>query len=161
MSEQRNRLWRANTPQVEACSKYVRVSQPHGRARKGNHGIDQYVSGGCLPTLSMCRRGFQDLLKVRPSSLFMLCWVFALCSLFLYSDKPPPCPPSFQLDQAILSQTFTCINTQTVSSQLFFLHATPMKMEQTEGSEMSTHKIQTPGNHLKEGIQVQNYLRVV
>jgi hypothetical protein len=28
-----------------------------------------------------------------------------------------------------------------------------MKMEQTECSEMSVHKIQTPGNHPKERIQ--------
>ena len=28
-----------------------------------------------------------------------------------------------------------------------------MKMEQTEGSEISAHKIQTPGNHPKERIQ--------
>ena len=28
----------------------------------------------CLLSLSVCRRGFQDLLKVRPSSLFTLCW---------------------------------------------------------------------------------------
>jgi hypothetical protein len=29
--------------------------------------------GCCLLSLSLCRRGFQDLLKVRPSSLLMLC----------------------------------------------------------------------------------------
>jgi hypothetical protein len=28
---------------------------------------------GCLLSLSLCRRGFQDLLKVRPSSLFIFC----------------------------------------------------------------------------------------
>ena len=31
------------------------------------------ISGGCLLSLSPCRRGFQDLLKISPSSLFMLC----------------------------------------------------------------------------------------
>jgi hypothetical protein len=31
------------------------------------------VVGGCLISLSFCRRDFQDLLKVRPSSLFILC----------------------------------------------------------------------------------------
>jgi hypothetical protein len=31
------------------------------------------VLDGCLLSLSLCRRGFQDLLKVRPSSLLMLC----------------------------------------------------------------------------------------
>jgi hypothetical protein len=29
--------------------------------------------GGCLRSLSLCRRGFQDLIKVRPSSLLMFC----------------------------------------------------------------------------------------
>ena len=32
-------------------------------------------------------------------------------------------------------------------------HHTPMKMEQTECSEMSAHKIQTTGSHSKERIQ--------
>jgi len=31
-----------------------------------------------------------------------------------------------------------------------------MKMEQTESSEMSAHKIQTPGNHPKERIRSQH-----
>jgi len=45
-------------------------------AQKWSHGmveIKTIVSCGCLPSSSMCRRGFQDLLKVGPSSLFMLC----------------------------------------------------------------------------------------
>jgi len=32
-----------------------------------------------------------------------------------------------------------------------------MKMEQTECSEMSAYKIQTPGNHPKESIQHRIY----
>jgi hypothetical protein len=44
------------------------------------------------------------------------------------------------------------INTPTISSQLFFLLTLPAKMEQTERSEMSAYKIQTPGNHPKERI---------
>jgi len=32
----------------------------------------------------------------------------------------------------------------------FFLLKPPIEMEQTECSETSTHKIQTPGNHWKE-----------
>ena len=31
------------------------------------------VVGGCLLSLILCKGGFQDLLWVRPSSLFMLC----------------------------------------------------------------------------------------
>ena len=34
-----------------------------------------------------------------------------------------------------------------------FFFTPPMKMEQTECSEMSAHKIQTPGNHPKERIK--------
>jgi len=34
---------------------------------------DYCVIGGCLLSLTLCRRGFQDLLKIRPSSLLMLC----------------------------------------------------------------------------------------
>jgi len=70
-----NRLWRAKTPQVEACSKYVRGKRPRVGARKGSHGmvvLHYCVSGGCLLSLSICR-SFQDLLQVRPSSLFILC----------------------------------------------------------------------------------------
>ena len=33
-----------------------------------------------------------------------------------------------------------------------------MKMEQTECSEMSAYKLQTPGNYPKESIQVSKYL---
>ena len=45
---------------------------------------DSIVSDGFLLSLSMCTRGFHDLLRVRPSSLLMLCgctsWVSLLCS---------------------------------------------------------------------------------
>jgi hypothetical protein len=36
------------------------------------HGGHRQVIGGCLLSLSLFIRGFQDLLKVRPSSLMML-----------------------------------------------------------------------------------------
>jgi hypothetical protein len=36
-------------------------------------GQNYCVLGGCLLSLSLCKRSFQDLLKVRPSSLFILC----------------------------------------------------------------------------------------
>ena len=54
---------------------------------------------------------------------------------------------SERMAQAILSQTFTFTNNLAISSQLFFLLTPPMTMEQTECSETSAHKIQTPGNH--------------
>ena len=56
---------------MEACSKYVREERRCVGMRKGSHGMEEIkfcVSGGCLLSLSVCRRGFQDLLKVRLSS---------------------------------------------------------------------------------------------
>ena len=56
---------------MEACSKYVREERRCVGMRKGSHGMVEIkfcVSGGCLLSLSVCRRGFQDLLKVRLSS---------------------------------------------------------------------------------------------
>ena len=43
-----------------------------GRGRFLGSGVnDHLVSDGSLPSLSMCKRGFHDLLRVRPSSLFI------------------------------------------------------------------------------------------
>jgi hypothetical protein len=40
-------------------------------------------SGGCLLSLSLCRRGFQDLLKVKPSSVLICgCISSSVASLF-------------------------------------------------------------------------------
>ena len=46
----------------------TRVGASHGWYRSND-----CVLGGCLLSLSLSRRSFQDLLKVRPSSLLMLC----------------------------------------------------------------------------------------
>ena len=48
------------------------------------------VSGGCLVSVSVYRRGFQDLLKVRPSSMFVLCGCISssLASLMSRSMYP-------------------------------------------------------------------------
>ena len=43
--------------------------------------------------------------------------------------------PSSKWPRRLLIQTFTCINTLAVSSQLFFLFTRPLKMEQTECTE--------------------------
>jgi hypothetical protein len=64
----------------------VKGNDPHGgggrvcerdtarvRVSNGMTGQNDCVTGGCLLSVSLCRRGFQDLLKVRPSSLFILC----------------------------------------------------------------------------------------
>jgi len=58
MSKQRNKLWKATAPCRGQC-KYVREKRPCVRARKGM--VEIKLSGGCLLSLSMCRRGFQDL----------------------------------------------------------------------------------------------------
>ena len=53
------------------------------------------------------------------------------------------------------SQTFSRINTPTFSN-LVILHTYPlMKLEQTECSETSAYKIQTPGNY-PEAHNIQN-----
>jgi hypothetical protein len=80
-------------------------------------------------------------------------WVITLHSLFLYSDLPLLChPPSYWL-RLFSNQTFSRINIPTFSTPVILHTYLPMKMEQTECSEMSGYKIQTPGNYLEESIQ--------
>ena len=44
------------------------------RGRLLGAGVNDYrVSDGFLHSLSVCKRGFHDLLRIRPSSLLMLC----------------------------------------------------------------------------------------
>jgi hypothetical protein len=80
-------------------------------------------------------------------------WVVMLHNLFLFSDPPLTChPPPYWL-RLFSSQTFSRINTSTFSN-LAILHTyLPIKMEKTECSEMSAHKIQMPGNYPEESIQ--------
>ena len=59
----------------------ARVRVGHGMA-----GQNCCVVGGCLLSLSLCRRGFQDLLKVRPSSLLILCGCFS-SSVACHADQ--------------------------------------------------------------------------
>ena len=56
------------------------------RAGHGMAGQNYCVIGGCLLSLSLCRSGFQDLLKVRPSSLFILCGCISSSNSF--PDEP-------------------------------------------------------------------------
>ena len=56
------------------------------RVGYGLTGQNYCVIGGCLLFLSLCRRGFQDLLKVRPSSLFILCG--CISSSISFPDEP-------------------------------------------------------------------------
>jgi len=51
------------------------------------------------------------------------------------------------------SQNFSRINTPTFSNLVILHTYPPMKMEQTECSETSAYKIQTPGNYPEESIQ--------
>jgi hypothetical protein len=51
------------------------------------------------------------------------------------------------------SQTFSHINTPTFSKLVILRTYLPMKMDQTECSEMSAYNIQTPGNYPEESTQ--------
>jgi len=53
-------------------------------------GQNYCVVGGCLLSISLCRRGFQDLRKVRPSSLFILCGCISSSIAFLMSRSMYP-----------------------------------------------------------------------
>jgi hypothetical protein len=52
-----------------------------------------------------------------------------------------------------LSQTFSYMDTPTIPQIQSLFTFLPMKMEQTECSEKSAYKIQTPGNCPEENIQ--------
>jgi len=60
------------------------------RGETGWQRSDYCVIRGFFLSLSLCRRGFQDLLKVRPSSLFMLCGCISssVASLMIRSMYP-------------------------------------------------------------------------
>jgi len=84
-------------------------------------------------------------------------WVVTLHNLFLHSDLPLPCHlPSYWL-RLFSSQTFSFINTPTFSNLVILHIYPPMKMEQTECSEISAYKIQKPGNYPGESIQYSEH----
>ena len=82
---------------VRIHKQFVGCNDPHGghgRVCEGDrdrvwvrHGMVEVkfcVLGACLLSLNLCRRGFQNLLKVRPSSLLMLCgWCISSSVAFL------------------------------------------------------------------------------
>jgi len=82
-------------------------------------------------------------------------WVVTLHSLFLYSDLPPlPCPPPSWWLRPFRVKPFPAQYPKHVPSLVHSTHTyLPMKMEQTECSEMLAYKIQTPGNYPEESIQ--------
>jgi len=53
-------------------------------------GQNYCVVSGSLLSLSLCRRGFQDLLKIRPSSLFILCGCISSSIAYLMSRSMHP-----------------------------------------------------------------------
>jgi len=66
----------------------------------------------------------------------------------------PTLSPSFLLAQAIFDPNFFPYKIPKHFANLVILHTSPpMKMEQTECSEMSAYKTQTPGNYPEESIK--------
>ena len=98
------------------------------RARNGSHGlieINNYISGGCLLTLSMCRRIFQGLLNVRPSSPFMLCGSISssMASLMSRSICPFLAEKSFVFSSLIIWSLLTlCSATADLSVCVYCVH---------------------------------------
>ena len=116
----------------------VRVRVGHGIA-----GQNYCVIGGCLLSLSLCRRGFQDLLKVRPSSLLILCGYISSSIASLMSRSMYPL-----FEPNLLPYGYP--NNPQIQSFYTYL---PVKVEQTECSETSAYKVQKPGNYPEENIQ--------
>jgi hypothetical protein len=63
----------------------------------------------------------------------------------------------FRLAQAGFEPNLYLYKYPEISSRLFFLLTPPMVMEQAKCSETSPHKIQKPGNHPTERIQVWTF----
>jgi hypothetical protein len=118
----RNRLWRVMT-HMEATGRYVKEigRMSHGSSRRAPYLIHVPAHGlhvGCYPP--------QPVSVLEPSTTLSPTFLFWL--------------------RLFLSQTFSHINTPTFSNLVILHIYPPMKMEQTECSEMSAYKIQTPGN---------------
>jgi len=85
-----------------------------------------------------------------------LCPEYSLLASFILDFKLSPCSKCCMLmARLISSQTLSHIIPPTF---LNLIHSSrnhlPMKIEKTECSETSAHKIQTPGNNPEESIQV-------
>ena len=112
----RNSLWRATT-HIEAMGAYVKeIRRVSGWAiwwLRSNY----CVLGDCHLSLSLCSRGFQDLLKVRPSSLLMLCGCISssLASLMGRSMYPVLAERSFVPCSLIMSWLMLCSATADLS----------------------------------------------
>jgi hypothetical protein len=58
--------------------------------RVSGRGQNYCAVGGCLLSLSLCKSGFQDLLRVRPSSLLMLCGCISISIASLMRQSMHP-----------------------------------------------------------------------
>jgi hypothetical protein len=136
----------------------------HGMARQ-----NYCVVGGCLLSLSLCRRDFQDLLMVRPSSLLIVCGAISL-------SHTCPWPPCGSLPFYCLLCNRTHLYPVTlfpIGSGCFWAKPFPIWIPQlfsnlviihvlayedgTECSEMSAYKIKTPGTYPDKNIQQFKY----
>jgi hypothetical protein len=72
-------------------------------------------------------------------------------------DMPSPCALSFPWLRMFSSQTFSHINTPTVSSLLFYLLTPPVKMEQTQYSKMSAYSFRCWGITQKKQYNIIGY----
>ena len=110
--------------------------------------------GGCLLSLSVCRRVLQDLLKVRPSSLFMLCGCISssVTSVMSRSMYPVFAERSFVPCSLIIwSWLVLCYATADLNKRI-----SGSETQHQPGSvcsETSARKIRTPGYCPKERIQ--------
>jgi hypothetical protein len=75
---------------MEAMGRYVREMGRLLGWTMGWKKSNYCVIGGCPLSLSLCRRGFQDLLKVRPSYLLMLCGCISSSTASLMSRSLYP-----------------------------------------------------------------------
>jgi hypothetical protein len=90
--------------------------------------------------------------------------VLHICTRGLHVGRCPPQPlsvlgpaptlsPSFLLARAIFEPNIFPYKYPTFSKLVILCTYPPMKMEQTQCSETSAYKIQTPGNYPEESIQ--------
>jgi hypothetical protein len=89
----------------------ARVRVGHGIA-----GQNYCVISGCLISLNLCRRGFQDLLKVRPSLLILCgCISSSIASLMSRSMYPVLAKRNFESCSLMMSWLMLCSATVDLS----------------------------------------------
>jgi hypothetical protein len=105
--------------------------------------VDRLLCMFCLSRFSFIvfRRGFQGVLRTRLSSLFILfgCICISIASLMRWSEYP-----------ILAERSFLSLSSH---HSHFILHIEPLKMDLTEGSEMSAKLNLTLGKYPKEHIQ--------